>query len=119
MKLIRILHYLALILGFQASAFFTFFLIADGGIDLLEGKYSVIPIMVMMIFSVGGYIWSMSNLKKGSLMMISGGILMAIYLLFLGGLNEIEMAMIFGLPFVIPGLVFYFTANQFNEPETT
>jgi len=50
----RILHYIALILGFQASAFFLFFLISDGVADLFDGKFSVIPILIMMIFTVFG-----------------------------------------------------------------
>ncbi len=115
MILIKILHYLALIFGFQASAFFTFFLIAEGGADLLEGKPNVLPIMCMMILAVGGYLWAISKPRKGSLLMITGGIIMAVYLLFLGGTSEIKMALIYGLPFIIPGLIFYFTANKVEE----
>ena len=112
----KILHYLALILGFQASAFFLFFLISDGVGDLMDGKLSVIPILIMMIFTVIGYIWALSKPKLGSLIMISGGMVMAIYLIFLGGIVGIKMALIYGLPFIIPGLIFYFVAKK--EPES-
>jgi hypothetical protein len=115
MIVIKILHYLALIFGFQASAFFTFFLIAEGGANMIEGKPSVLPILSMMIFAVAGYIWALSKPKKGSLVMISGGIIMAIYLLFIGGPGELKMSLIYGLPFIIPGLIFYFTAHKVPE----
>lgn len=112
----RILHYIALILGFQASAFFLFFLISDGVADLFNGKYSVIPILIMMIFTVIGYIWAISKPKLGSLIMISGGVVMALYLIMLGGIVGIKMALIYSLPFIIPGLIFYFVGK--NEKES-
>lgn len=111
----KILHYIALILGFQASAFFIFFLISDGVADLFSGKFSVIPILIMMIFTVIGYIWAISKPKLGSVIMISGGVVMVLYLIMLGGIVGIKMAMIYGLPFIIPGLIFYFVGGREKE----
>jgi hypothetical protein len=113
----RILHYIALILGFQASAFFMFFLISDGVADLIDGKYSVIPILIMMIFTVIGYIWAISKPALGSLIMISGGVVMALYLIMLGGIVGIKMALIYGLPFIIPGIIFYFVGKSEKESQ--
>jgi hypothetical protein len=107
-----ILHYLALILGLIASVFFTFFLLADGIGDLLEAKLSVIPIMCMMIIAVLGYVWTFWKPKRGGLVMITGGIIMTVYLLLLGGFGEFKMALIFGFPFIIPGLIFYFNWRE-------
>lgn len=112
MVILKILHYIALIFGFQASAFFTFFLISEGGAKLIDGKSEVLPIMCMMTVAVGGYVWAISKPRKGSLLMITGGIIMAVYLLFLGGMDEIKMSLIYGLPFIIPGIIFYFTAKD-------
>ena len=117
MNATKILHYIALILGFQASAFFMFFLISDGVADLFNGKYSVIPILVMMIFTVIGYIWAITKPKLGSMIMISGGVVMALYLIMLGGTVGIKMALIYGLPFIIPGLIFYFVGTKGNESQ--
>ena len=112
MNFLKILRYIALILGFQASAFFTIFLIAEGGSDLFAGKISVIPILLMMILSVSGFIWAVMKPLKGSLVMIAGGVIMAIYLLILGGITEITMSLVFGLPFIIPGVIFYFISKK-------
>jgi len=113
----RILHYIALILGFQASAFFIFFLISDGVADLINGKYSVIPILIMMIFTVIGYFWAISKPTLGSLIMISGGVVMALYLIMLGGMVGIKMALVYGLPFIIPGIIFYFVGKSEKESQ--
>lgn len=118
MTAIKILRYTAMILGFQASAFFTFFLIAEGGADLIEGKFRVIPIMLMMIFTVGGFFWTITRHSKGSLMMIAGGVIMAVYLLILGGIGGIQMALIYSLPFIIPGVILYYTSKRRTEVQT-
>lgn len=108
----KILNYTALILGFQASVFFTLFLIAEGGAELLEGKISVIPIMMMMIFTVAGFIYAIRKPEKGSLIMIAGGVIMAVYLMFMGGIGELKMSLIYGLPFIIPGLILFFNSKK-------
>jgi hypothetical protein len=108
----KILHYLALIIGFQVSLFYTFFLIADGVTNLFEGKAAVIPIMILMMISVGGYVLAISNPRKGGIVMIAGGIFMMVYLLIIGGLSEFKMALIYGLPFIFPGLVLFFNRQK-------
>jgi hypothetical protein len=112
MNLTKFFYYLAVIVGFQASVFFIFILITDASGFLIEGKTGVIPILLMMVFTVGGYVLTFSKQIQGSLIMISGGFIMAVYLIFLGGIGEYQMALIFGLPFIIPGLIFYFTSNR-------
>lgn len=108
----RILYYLALILGLIVSVFFALFLIADGIGDLIEAKLRVIPILLMMIVAVLGYVWTFWKPKRGGLVMIFVGIIMAVYLLFLGGFGEFKMALIFGIPFIIPGSLFYFNWRE-------
>jgi hypothetical protein len=44
--------------------------------------------------------------------MIAGGIFMMIYLLIIGGLGEFKMALIYGLPFIFPGLVLFFNRQK-------
>lgn len=112
MKIQKILYYIALILGFQVSIFFVFFLVADGITDLAEGKFSVIPILLMMILAVSGFVWSVFKPVKGGLLMIAGGLVMAVYLLIMGGIGEWQMALIFGLPFIVPGVILRLTANR-------
>jgi len=74
--------------------------------------------MLMMLYTVGGFVLSVKKPLKGSIIMISGGLIMAIYLLIIGGFDEIQMAMIYGLPFIIPGILFYYTAGKINTGKT-
>ena len=112
MKAGKILHYTALLLGFQASVFFTFFLLAESAADLIEGKVAVIPIMIIMMFAVAGFIWAVASPHKGSLLMIVSGIVLTLYLLIIAGIGEIGMGLIFGLPFIVPGILFYMAGKN-------
>jgi len=106
MRIKRVFYHLALLLGFTASLFFTLFLITEGILSLFQGKFNVIPILLLMMISVLGFVWTFMNPDKGSITMIAGGIGMSIYLIIIGGFAEIGMALIFGLSFFIPGLFF-------------
>jgi drug/metabolite transporter (DMT)-like permease len=68
--------------------------------------------MVLMIISVGGYILAISNPKRGGIVMIAGGVFMVVYLLIISGLGEFKMSLIFGLPFIFPGLVLFFNRQK-------
>lgn len=114
----KILRYLAVILGFQASAFFLFFLITEGVADLFEAKFRILPLMLMMIYSVVGFVFAITKAGKGGLVMVSAGIIMAVYLLFVGGAGEYKMALIFGLPFIIPGSIFYYLGKRKAKSQT-
>ncbi|MEI6061049.1 MAG: hypothetical protein WCR72_10090 [Bacteroidota bacterium] len=108
MNIAKILLYLALILGFVASLFFLFFLVTAVGSKLMEGKVAVIPLLLMMLLSIGGFVLELSKPRAGALLMVAGGFCMFVYLVILGGMGEIKMSLIFGVPFLLPGLIFYF-----------
>ena len=112
MKAGKILHYTDLILGFQVFLFFTFFLLAEGAADLIEGKVAVIPIMIIMMIAVAGFLWAVASPHKGSLLMIVSGIVLTLYLLIIAGIGEIGMGLIFGLPFIVPGILFYMAGKN-------
>jgi hypothetical protein len=108
----KILRYIAVILGFQASAFFLFFLISEGAADLIEAKFRILPLFLMMIYTVAGFVMAIIKAVRGGLIMVSGGLIMCVYLLFMGGASEYQMALIYGLPFIIPGSVFYYLGRK-------
>ena len=98
-------------LGFIPSFFFVLFLTGEGLPDLLAGKTDVIPIMVMILFSVAGYIVSWWKLRIGAVIMILGGLIMGIYLLIVGGDGIGRIAASFSLPFIVPGCLFFLMKN--------
>ena len=56
LKVSKMIHFLALLLGFQVSVFFVFFLLTEAGANLIEGKAAVIPMMLLIMLSAGGYV---------------------------------------------------------------
>lgn len=101
----RWLYYVAMLLAFLSSAFFLLFLVGEGIADLFNGSLEVIPILLMMLFTVSGFFIAFKRHKRGGMIMTAGGFLMLIYLLIMGGGNAWYAALIFGLPFIIPGLM--------------
>lgn len=99
------LYYLAMFLGFLSSAFFMLFLIGEGITDLINGAVEVIPIMLMILFTVFGFFLAFKRPKQGGMIMTAGGFIMVIYLFVMGGSNAWYAALIYGLPFIIPGLM--------------
>lgn len=110
-SLLEIMRWTARILGFIPSFYFVLFLTGEGLPDLLNGKTDVIPIMIMVLFSVAGYLIAWWKLRIGAVMMIFGGLVMGIYLLILGGNGIGRIVASFSLPFIIPGCIFFLMKN--------
>lgn len=109
--LLETMRWTSRVLGFIPSFFFILFLTGEGVPDLLAGKTDVIPIMIMILFTVAGYIISWWKLRIGAVIMILGGLVMGIYLLILGGDGIGRIAASFSLPFIIPGCIFFLMKN--------
>lgn len=110
-SLLEIMRWTARMIGFIPSFFFVLFLTGEGVPDLMEGKMNVIPIMIMVLFSVAGYLVTWWKLRIGAVIMIFGGLVMAIYLLILGGDGIGRIAASFALPFIVPACIFFFMKN--------
>jgi hypothetical protein len=109
--LLEMMRWIARILGLFPSFFFVLFLTGEGIPDLMEGKTDVIPIMIMIFFSVAGYAIAWWKSRIGAVMMIFGGLIMATYLLILGGDGIGRIIASFSLPFILPGCIFFLLKN--------
>lgn len=101
---VNILRWLARILGFLGSGFFLLFFIGEGG--LTEFVWELVPTIILIGLAIVGYVYSWFNERAGGKMMIIGAVGQAFYLILRGGLGDIDAALIFMLPFLIPGLMF-------------
>ena len=61
--------------------------------------------IVIFIVIIVGFIVSISNKKLGGKIMAAAGTTAGLYVIFLGGLKDIYIALIYSLPFVISGLL--------------
>lgn len=98
-----ILHVLAC--GFLPSLFFLLFLIGDG-VTVTDGKLGVVPILIMMLLTVSGYVLAWKRQKKRWVgddrrWSDNGDIPVNLQAVFQGW----QMALLFSLPFVLPGVL--------------
>lgn len=109
----RTIKWLARILGLLGIAFFTRFLIIR-----MEGDWMVSlagklrPFAILMLFGIAGYVFAWFREKEGGLVLIFSGMLLGLYLFYSGSRPPSFVSLIYGLPFMIPGLLFYYTAQQ-------
>lgn len=104
----EIVRFLAMAMGALASLFYVFFLVGEGVGDLLDGKTGAIPIIIMILVTVSGYVLSWFRVRKGAVIMIAGALVMGIYLLIVGAKGNVLMALAFSLPFLLPGIMLLF-----------
>jgi hypothetical protein len=112
-KFLRITSRILFVLVF---AFFATFFVGEG---LLSGELKetgmpmellimVISFLIMLI----GFITSFKSAKFGGILVFAGGIFNAAYMIIRGGLSDIDAALIFGLPFIIIGLLIITTEKK-------
>ncbi|NVO18376.1 MAG: hypothetical protein HXX13_01675 [Bacteroidetes bacterium] len=101
-----IIRFIALAIGFLPSGFFLTFLIGEGFAELGDGKLAVIPILTMMLLTVSGYILAWKRPRAGGIIMISGGLIMGVYLLISSGFTDSLFSVFYSIPFIIPGILF-------------
>lgn len=102
--ILSITRWVTRVIGFISCAFFTAFFVGEGG--LTEFNIVLLPTIFMIGIAILGYIISWFSEKSGGILMIIGGVAQGIYLLLLGGLSDIDAALIYALPFCVPGLIF-------------
>lgn len=106
--LFRYLRWFGRIVGFLATGFFLLFFICEGVPDIIKNGMDtqIIPFLMLLFLAITGYIIAIFNEKAGGIMQIAGGVAMSIYHLWTGGFKDLNMALVFGLPFIICGSIF-------------
>lgn len=96
--------------------FFATFFIGEG-ISSGEIKESGIP-MELLIISISflvmllGFFISFKDQKFGGVIILAGGVFNAAYMIFRGGIDDFDAAAVFGLPFIILGLIIMSTEKK-------
>jgi hypothetical protein len=93
-----------LLFGFFMS-FFIFESVGDEGFSL-TGLPVKLMIMIASFFVMFiGLMVSFKNVKLGGFIIMGGGVFNAIYMILGGGADDIDAALIFGVPFIIIGVM--------------
>jgi len=97
-------------------AFFATFFIGEG-MSIEKLKENGIPlelliIVISFLFMFIGFIITFKNQKLGGTIILLGGIFNAAYMIFRGGIEDFDAAAIFGLPFIVIGLILMTTEEK-------
>jgi len=102
---IRPFKLLAQSFGMFVCGFLVLFLLSEGFSDTRkEINYNVFTLLTFILLPLAGYILTWFNEKSGAGIMVIGGILLFGY--FMKEL-DIKMALIFGIPLIIAGSLFF------------
>jgi len=103
-----IIKWIARISGGLAVLFLGMFFIGEGVAAELGGANGQFrSMMILLGFAVLGYIFAWFREKEGGIVMTLSGILMGMNMFYHGGAGDTEAALIYALPFLIPGLMFW------------
>lgn len=108
-----ILLWKARIIGGLAIMFFLYILI-----DVMRSQDAdefALPIRSMMLllgFATLGYFFAWYREKEGGIVMVIAGFIMGMYMYYNGGSADVWSFAFYSLPFLVPGLLFWWVGNQ-------
>ncbi len=106
-KVAIFLRWLARAVGLVSVVFFLVYFVSTGfGFLRDELKLEASSVSFMIFSASVGYIVAWFSELIGGIILVVGGGILAIYLMFLGGWYGLEGGMIYGLPFLFPGILF-------------
>ena len=111
---IKTTRWIARIMGGLSVIFFGMFFIGEGIPDLFNDKTGQLQSMMLLLgFAIMGYIFAWKREKEGGIVMSVSGVLMGLYLLYQGGFEDSVAMLVYALPFLVPGLMFWWLG--YNE----
>ncbi|HRY99468.1 MAG TPA: hypothetical protein P5550_10475 [Bacteroidales bacterium] len=108
-----LMSWIARVVGLAAILWFLVFFIGQGYSYLKDVLRIEANSVSFMIFStVIGYVVAWFSDLVGGIILTVGGGMLAIYLMFLGGSYGLQGGLIYGLPFLVPGILFLIAAQR-------
>ena len=90
-----------------ASVLFTIYLVNEGIPDVMHGKAKeFVPYLPFLIIAIVGCAVSFFKQKAGGIMMLIGGVAIEVVLYIQQGSANFGMMMVYGLPYILPGILF-------------
>ena len=112
------LQWTARILGGLAVVFFGIFAMGEGTPDLFHAdNMQLKALMTLLVFAAFGYFFSWFKEKEGGIVLSVSGVLLGMNVFYSGGMNDMGMTLIYMLPFLVPGLMFWWLGTHKNKKE--
>lgn len=105
-----VMRWAARISGLISVAFFLSFIFGEGMHDIRSGdSQQLLPFLPLLALAISGYFVAWFKEKTGGAMMVIGGLSLLVYLFCS---KDYIIGIIYGLPFIIPGIIFYLLGRQ-------
>ncbi len=102
------IKWIARILGGLAVVFFGMFVFGEGIPDWKEiENFQLKSMLTLLAFAAFGYFFSWFREKEGGIVMTISGLIMGMNMFYHGVAGDTAAALIYALPFLIPGLMFW------------
>lgn len=112
----RYLNWLARIIGGLAVAFFGIFVLGEGIPDLREIEdFQLRSMLLLLAFASFAYFFAFFRPKEGGVAMSIAGAVMGLDMFYHGGLGDTTAALVYSLPFLVPGLIFWWVGSGKKE----
>lgn len=112
-KIVKVIKWIALIIGGIALLFFGMFIFAEGIPDIWnieDGRLKAM--LLLMAFAAFGYFFSFFKPKEGGMVLTFSGLLLGLNMFYFGGTDDTIPALIYALPFLIPGIMLWWVGSN-------
>ena len=99
------IKWLARIIGGIAICVYAFWLFSEGDTLMIRS------FLLVLGFGTSGYLFAWFREKEGGIVMLISGILMGMYMFYSISLNPVALFLKYSIPFVVPGIMFWWTGN--------
>ena len=95
-------------LGGVSVLFFGIFVIGEGVKGLRESQdFQFRSMLLLLAFASFAYFFAWWKPKEGGIAMTLAGLVMGLDMFYHGGIGDINAVLIYALPFVVPGVLFW------------
>jgi predicted membrane protein len=110
---VRMYKTLAQTVGVVACLFFLLFIIGEGIPDIVKGDGGgLLSFLPFILVPIAGFILTWFKEWPGVLLLTAGGVALMVYFFIKG---DTAMALVYGLPFIVTGLLFLLHLKKRNE----
>ena len=107
------MNWFARVMGGLAVIFFGVFVIGEGVADLRETRdFQLRSMLLLLAFASFAYFFSWWKPKEGGIAMAIAGAVMGLNMFYHGGIGNVEGALIYALPFLVPGVIFWWAGRK-------
>ena len=112
-KRVNVIRWIALIIAGLALLFFGMFIVGEGIPDLGKTEnFQLKAVITLMAFAAFGYFFSFFKPKDGGMVLTFSGALLGLNMFYHGGVDDTVAALVYSLPFLIPGLMLWWVGSK-------